>query len=121
MKIYISHSSNFDYNKELYKPLKDSKLSENNILIFPHEGEVKNSKPIIKECDLVIAEVSFPSIGQGIELGWADYLNIPILCIYKETAKISSSLKLITNLFVKYSDQDDMIEKIIKTYFKKGK
>jgi hypothetical protein len=45
----------------------------------------------------------------GIELGWADFLNIPIVCIYKEGAEISGSLSVITKKFLMYTDAENMI------------
>ena len=115
MKIYVSHAKRFDYKNLLYEPLKEAKLSVD--LIFPHE----NSEPINvrelfeqKECDMVIAEVSHPAIGQGIELAWANANEIPIVCIYKKGSDISGSLKFLTDKSIEYEDQDDMIEKIKK-------
>lgn len=40
------------------------------------------TKDIIKTCDLMIAEVSLPATGLGIELGWAKAFKVPILCMY---------------------------------------
>jgi 2'-deoxynucleoside 5'-phosphate N-hydrolase len=34
-------------------------------------------------CDLLVAEVSVPSLGVGYELGYAVALKKPILCLYK--------------------------------------
>lgn len=114
MKIYISHSSKYDYTNKIYNPIKNSNLSKSNIFFLPHENKNKviNTKDIISNCDLVIAEISLPATGQGIELGWADYAKIPILCIYKKGTDISSSLKFITNQFIEYENVEDMIEKV---------
>ena len=114
MKIYVSHSSNFDYINKLYNPIKSSNLMASNVFFFPHdkhENGIK-TKDIIGDFDLVIAEVSLPATGQGIELGWADYCNVPILCIYEKSAKISSALRFITNNIIEYNDIDDMLNKI---------
>lgn len=73
---------------------------------MPHEDKNK-----IINTNLVIAEVSLVTTAQGMELGWADYARIPILCIYEKGAKISSSLKFITNHFIEYEDINDMINK----------
>jgi 2'-deoxynucleoside 5'-phosphate N-hydrolase len=35
----------------------------------------------LKACDVVIAEVSTPSLGVGYEVGWAAALKKPILCL----------------------------------------
>lgn len=114
MKIYISHSSGYDYINKIYNPIINSDISKTNTFFFPHENKdkVSNTKDIISSYDLVIAEVSLPSTGQGIELGWASYANTAILCIYEKGAQISSSLKLITNQFTEYEDTKDMIDKI---------
>lgn len=117
MKIYITHSRNFDYKEELYKPLKDSHLARLHSFIFPHDNSNKpyNSKDIIlnKKCDLVLAEVSYPSTGQGIELGWANINTIPIVCIYKKGAKYSHSLGVVCSTFIEYTNSDDMVKKLI--------
>ena len=112
MKIYISHSSKYDYTSKIYNPIKSSDLIQSNIFFLPHEDKALNTKEIISNSDLVIAEVSLPATGQGIELGWADYAKIPIWCIYEKGTKISSSLKFITNNFIEYEDTNDMINKI---------
>ena len=114
MKVYISHSCKYDYTNRIYTPIKNSDLVQSNTFFLPHEDKNKivNTKDIISNCDLVIAEVSSPTIGQGIELGWADYAKIPIVCIYEKETRISTSLKFITNYFIEYEDINDMVNKI---------
>ena len=86
MKIYVGHSRNFDFKKELYEPLRKLPCE----FIFPHEKSDKqfNSKDVLKSCNLMIAEVSFPSIGLGIEIGWADSYGVPIIFVHKNGVKI---------------------------------
>lgn len=114
MKIFISHSSQYDYISKIYEPIENSIIYKNNEFIFPHEDKNKmiNTKEIIESCDIMIADVSLPSTGQGIELAWADFAKIPIVCIYEKDAQISSALKFITNNFIEYANNDDMINKI---------
>lgn len=114
MKIYISHSSKYDYINKIYNPIKKSNLNQENTFFFPHDdnNKVINTKDVISKYDLIIAEVSLPTTGQGIELGWADYAKTPILCIYEKGAQISSSLKFITSDFIEYENDIDMINKI---------
>lgn len=114
MKIYISHSSKYDYENKIYNTIKNSSLIKENKFFFPHEENNKKirTEEVIKDFDLVIAEVSLPATGQGIELGIAYCYKIPILCIYEKNTKISSSLKFITNQFIEYSNEQDMINKI---------
>ncbi len=114
MTIYISHSTNFDYKNDLYQPLKV--LAENHTVIFPHDENerqypVKNLL-LSKKCDVVIAEVSYPSTGQGIELGWADICKTKIICIYRKDSSYSKALELISNNFIEYTIGEDFMEKI---------
>ena len=116
MKIYVAHSNKWNFIPKLYNPMKESKIAKENHIIFPHYeiNKQMNTKNIIKESDLVIAEVSLSTTGLGIELGWADYTQTPILCIYQEGYKYTSSLKFITDYFIEYQDEVDMMNKIEK-------
>ena len=115
MKIFVSHSRDFDYKNELYKPIRKSVLNNIYEFFFPHENENSiNTEEIIKNSDLILAEVSFPSTGEGIELGWANMLDVPILCVCKEGAKMSGSLKYITKDFIIYKDSTDLVNQIAK-------
>lgn len=124
MKIFVPHSSNFDFRNELYLPLRSSALNELHEFILPQENKREViTRELIKECDMVLAEVSYPSTGQGIELGWASMLNAPIVCIYKEGLKYSPALRYVTDTFIDYKNPKDMIEKIteiLKTFDNPG-
>jgi hypothetical protein len=114
MKIYVCHSSVFDYKKDLYKPIRKSILNKKYEFVLPHEisDNPFNSKDIISECDLIISETSFPSTSMGIELGWANKENKRILFIYKKGIKISKSLQNISSDFIEYLDTKDLIKKL---------
>lgn len=119
MKIYIGHSREFNYKEELYKPIRNSRLNDEHEIIFPHEvhEEAKDfvTRDIIKTCDVMVAEVSFPATGLGIELGWANSSKCPIICIYKKGSKISGSLKVICDKFIEYTDKKDLVDKLDKS------
>ena len=113
MKIYIGHSNNFNFKEELYMPIIKSKLNEENQFIFPHlSDKTFNSKEVIEQSDLFIAEVSRPSLGLGIEIGRAEMKNKMILCIYDEKFRVPSSLKYVNVDILAYKDTEDMICKI---------
>ncbi|MFA6422101.1 MAG: hypothetical protein WCV92_01765 [Candidatus Buchananbacteria bacterium] len=119
MKIYIGHSTGFDYINELYRPIRNSTLNNEHQIVLPHEESkgLFNSKDFLKECDLMIAEVSYPSIGLGIEIGWADANKCPVICIYKKGQKITGALKAVTDKFIEYGSEEEMIvllDKVIK-------
>lgn len=116
MNIYVSHSRNFDYHKELYIPIETSSLTIAHTFILPHKqsNSLFHTKDLFKsnKCDLVLAEVSYTSTGQGIELGWADLMDINIVAIYKHGMNISKSLQTVTSDILPYTDTKDMIQKI---------
>jgi len=114
MKIYVSHSRLFDFKSDLYEPLKNSGIDAE--FIFPHKNsdEPFDSKRLFesKGCDLVLAEGSYQSTGQGIELGWANLLGIKIISMYKSGTRISNSQKMISETVIEYDNEADMIEKL---------
>ncbi len=118
MKIYVSHLRRGNYEEELYKSLLSSRLAEKHTFIFPHSKSQKpfNTKELFKDkrCDIVLAEISYPATGQGIELGWADMFNIPIYCIYKKGLDVSGSALSIATKSIEYIDVKDMIKKLQK-------
>ena len=116
--IYFAHPRKGNFVLEFYNPLKILELGEAKLFNFvlPHlesqePFEAKNFFQS-KKCMAVIAEVSQPATGLGIELGWADLLNIPIYCIYKESTQSSGSLRVVTSNFYSYKDESEFLEKI---------
>jgi len=114
MKIYIGHSRDFNYKKELYEPIRNSDRLREFEVILPHDNGAigQHSREFYNDIDLFIAEVSYPSIGLGIELGWANDSNVPIICISRKGNKISSSLKTVSDNFLKYESADELVDKI---------
>jgi nucleoside 2-deoxyribosyltransferase len=74
---------------------------------------------LIKESDIVVAEVTQPSLGVGYEIGKAEELGKKILCLYREnnkriSAMISGNENLVT---LKYNTLDELF-KNIKDFFR---
>ena len=120
MKIYISHSSDYDYTNLIYNPIKSSWLMLHHDIFLPHDQDtIIDSKEIIKQQDILIAEVSLPSTGQGIEIGWANSASVPIYSIHKNNAHVSSSLVFVSNKIFTYDNEAEMlavISSILKDY-----
>ena len=114
MKIYLAHSTGYNFEAELYKPIQAS-LSKENDVYYPHQqpNQGTHSKDIITNSDIVLAEVSHPSTGQGIELGWANDHNVPVLCFYRTGVKISHALRFVSDMFIEYSTSQDMSAKLL--------
>jgi hypothetical protein len=41
----------------------------------------------LRICDLVVAEVTSPSLGVGYELGWATAMKKPVLCLFRDDTR----------------------------------
>lgn len=46
----------------------------------------------IRDCDLLVAEVSTPSHGVGFEIGYALNLDKPVLCLHRTNIKVSKMI-----------------------------
>lgn len=74
----------------------------------------------IHEADVIVAEVSTPSLGVGYEIGIAETLGKKILCLYRpqEGKSLSAMIRGNTNVMIQeYSSIED-VEHIFKTFFK---
>ncbi len=93
-------------------------LAIDHVLHFPHEQshEPVNTKDIIQSSDFVLAEVSHPSTGQGIELAWADEANTPIIGCYRDNADYSSSLKMLNPQFMPYSTPQNLAQQLLAIF-----
>jgi hypothetical protein len=119
MNIYIAHSTSFDYESQLYKIIRKNPISLGVRFILPHEtkNSFVNSKIILKSVNCMVAEISRPSTGLGIEMGWADMLKVPIIAICKKGFRPSDSSKKIAKKVYFYSDSKSLqkvLAKIIK-------
>lgn len=71
----------------------------------------------INECDILIAEVTVPSLGVGYEIGYAESLNKRIICLYQNDESISAMIKGNNSItHISYDDVDELITKLF-TYF----
>ena len=74
------------YTNKIYSPIDTIKFEGTNQEMYTRVMKM------LQNTDLVIAEMSSPSTGQGMELQEAVRLNIPIIIIAKEGSKISSTV-----------------------------
>ncbi|MEG2310667.1 MAG: hypothetical protein RSB76_01610 [Clostridia bacterium] len=116
LDIYISHSKKMDYKNKLYNPLLKSKIGKENNLILPRTPQYNNidTKDVLANSDVLIAEVTIPGTGVGIEIGRAQCCNVKILCLLKKGEKCSTSVRRVCENIIEYSSEDEMIYKITK-------
>lgn len=120
MKIYVGHSRSFNFEEELYKPLRESKLADMAELVFPHEKDKPffDSRDGLKDMDYMVAECSFPATGLGMELAWANMYTVPIIAVHKQGSSVSDSVKGIANFLIEYSAPGELAEKVIEIVIK---
>lgn len=85
---------------------------ENNLK--PHEIYERDIR-FLNECDVLIAEVSNPSLGVGFEICYALEHNIPALCIYQSGIFVSRMIIGNTSELLslgEYNDKESMYQKI---------
>ena len=76
------------------------------------DGIYKRDYNAIKSCDCLIADVSHPSIGVGMEIMLAKSLGKKIICLYSDT-KISNFLKGMPGItHIPYSNIRDLSKKL---------
>ena len=62
----------------------------------------------IKASDVLVAEVSTPSLGVGYEIGLAESLGIPILCLYRRQEGKRLSAMISGNSYLKWEVYQDV-------------
>ena len=100
----------FNINKyKVHSPLDTMKFTGND------EERYKRAMKYVGEADFIIAEMTTPSTGQGMELQQAIINKKPLLIIAKKDSKISGLIKgskqVINILF--YDKIDDILQDVI--------
>ena len=134
MKIYFGGSVRSGRgNKEWYARIIQE-LKNYGTVLTEHIGDPKlteagENRPVefiyqrdanwVKTADVLVADVSNPSVGVGYEIGLAESLNKPILCLYRvgSEKRLSGMIEGNKNLQVgNYANLMD-IKKILKDFF----
>ncbi len=115
LNIYFGHSKKIDYQK-IYDWIESCEELKKYNFMFPHklDSNSRNGRDFYKNIDVFIAEISFPSTGLGIELGFSFDEKIPIYCFYKENSNYTNALLSVTNNFIEYTAREDFLKKLIK-------
>lgn len=77
----------------------------------------------VREADLIVAEVSTPSLGVGYELGQAEAVGKPVLCLYREAEGKRLSAMVAGNkhfTISTYKSLDDIVSILKECFGNKG-
>lgn len=69
-------------------------------------------KNCVESCDIMLAEVSYPSLGEGMELAFAVTNNKPILAVARQNASVSRMIMGITHPkfeFYRYNSTKEIV------------
>jgi len=86
------------------KGIDKSELTNTNQYIYERDIDW------LKKSDVMVADVTVPSLGVGYEIGFAEQLNIPILCLFNPknkkslSAMVSGNRKIINNEYQSIND-----------------
>ncbi len=83
------------------------------------QGIYQRDYHAIQNSDILVAEVSYPSIGVGIEIMYAHTLGKPIICISSDD-KISNLVKGLPNVILIYYSDVNKLEKELRSKIKFG-
>ncbi len=104
----------------LTKFVADENLTEKGEVNLRDEEIFKRDIDMLKKADLLIAEVSMPSLGVGYEIATALNLNKPVICLYHQNSKFKLSSLISGNpdvILVKYKDIMELND-FFHNYFK---
>jgi nucleoside 2-deoxyribosyltransferase len=98
--------------------LAESSVTAREAVIDPHEVYSRDVT-WIRECDVLIAEVSMPSHGVGYEIGFALGNGKPVLALYQEGRKVSKMIsgnpdpRLAVKIYQKPEDAIQSVRKFL--------
>ncbi|MCX7955657.1 MAG: hypothetical protein N2593_00920 [Patescibacteria group bacterium] len=127
MKIFLSysyqHKNKFKkLNNNLKKFLKTKFNIDSYSFVFEykeksnHKTMMKKALKLIDKSDFIIAELSYKSIGIGIEIGYAKAKNKKIIYIKKIDAEISTTSEGISDHLIEYKNEKDLLKKLSKIF-----
>jgi nucleoside 2-deoxyribosyltransferase len=95
-------------DKHVASPNVD-KIEENNSLEEIYIRDVN----WIKDCDILVAEVSTPSLGVGYEIAYAERLEKRIICLYDSNINISAMISGNNNFeLISYQNINELLNKL---------
>lgn len=101
-----------NYAEVLTKHVADQSLSVNGENI-PLEEIYKRDIELLKQCDIVFADITVPSLGVGYELAYAESLGKHIYAVYEKDANVSGFIRGNKNItFFEYENIQEVLNRI---------
>ena len=122
MLVHFSHSNHYNYGKYFYPKVEESELTTTHTLSFSNEDIYSpyEIRKLIAECDILIADISYFSIGLSMEIGYAKRNQKPIFYVYKD--KTTGPIFVKTEGAAEYAyDTFDELVYVLNAHFKNRK
>ena len=93
------------FGQVLTEHVGNAKLTNLGETALSDDGIFQRDVSWIHEADVIVAEVSKPSLGVGYEIGLAESLGKPVICLYRDTgegrlsAMIAGNSKLMVHVY----------------------
>ena len=119
----ISYSKRDQFNNEIAKLVNEAKKLGIDVLVFVDRYNFTNNQEDemmqaafkeIDASDFLIAELTYKSIGVGIEVGYAFAKNKPIIYIRKKNSAYSTTTAGCADKIIIYKNTADLIKQLIK-------
>lgn len=104
------------YATVLTEHIADINLTSNGEANLSDQEIYQRDVDWIREADLVIAEVTQPSLGVGYELAYAESIDKPVCCLFRESSEKRLSAMIAGNAYFKVINYNTA--KDLKTYLK---
>ncbi len=115
---FVSYpSGGMQHTPTFFTAISNFSTSQQDIqIVLPHNNaeDVKLTRDDIASCELVLVEVSIPSTGSGIELGWANATGKPVIAFHQGGSEPSPALKFVTTELHVYVTEDNIIDSLRK-------
>ena len=99
------------FGKVLTEHIGDPHVDDSGEKFIRDQFIYKRDMQWLHESDLLVAEVSIPSLGVGYEIGRAEQMAKPVICLYHKSSDRPLSAMIAGNPYIKllvYSDIDEL-------------
>ncbi len=105
-----------DYGEVLTEHIGDQALSELGDDGPTDEYIYERDMKFLNQSNVVVAEVTQPSLGVGYELAFAEKMNLPVICLYRPREGKRLSAMITGNPYFKVKEYSGLEE--LKEFFK---
>lgn len=109
------------YGEVLTEHIGDQALLEQGEANLTDEVIFVRDMDLLEECDVLVAEVTTPSLGVGYEIGWTESRK-PVLCLFRKSNGARLSAMIAGNGKLKVADYDQLsdLENILTAFLTDG-